>query len=487
MNFDLRWLKPCLSTIPTSLETTLHLGDTTSQTLTLINSGAGTATFEFQEKPEIPLIFVTVKAPAFNGSPDPAAKVGPAGIQSHPATSIVYKTPAVPLANYDLLLISPDSTTGDISSLLTTLSAYPDLNVTVWDNTAGNPTATNMAPYDVVIIGNDYLWNSASLDLVTIGNALADYIDGGGKVIESLYIQSYDEWGLGGRYMTDGYSPFSTATLDVWNADNMTIINTGHPVMNGVTNIGDNWGHQDPGLQTGATLLASWNTSGYNAVAVDNNVVALNLLIFSGADWTGDVGLLLHNAVEWLVVKQDVPWLAEAPITGTISADSSVLTDVFFNAGAVTQLGRYHATLIVRSNDPGLGTIDIPVTMTVGIDYYGVVLSPSSAAQSEDPGATVTYTLRITNTGNVADTFTLSKSGNAWTTDAPTSVGPLAASAGVELQVAVHIPPGASGGANDVAIINATSQSDPTQSDSAVLTTTANQISWYVYLPTVRK
>ena len=44
-----------------------------------------------------------------------------------------------------------------------------------------------------------------------------------------------------------------------------------------------------------------------------------------------------------------------------------------------------------------------------------------------------TYTLRITNTGNVADTFTIGVSGESWVTEAPSSVGPLAAGAGADV------------------------------------------------------
>ena len=199
-----------------------------------------------------------------------------------------------------VLLLSPDTTEGDITSLQNALAGYADLTVSVWDNDLGDPWAEALAPFDVVIIGNDILWDTASMDPVAVGDALADYIDGGGKVIESLYTQSYDEWGFGGRYMTGGYSPFTPATQDLWDPDDVAVVQGGHAVMQGVTAIHDNWGHQDPGLQAGATLLAQWGSSNYNAVAVNDNVVAINMLIFHDADWTGDVPTLLHNAIVWL-------------------------------------------------------------------------------------------------------------------------------------------------------------------------------------------
>ena len=218
-----------------------------------------------------------------------------------------------------VLLITPDSTAGgtglpaarnssgtpsspraDISGIVNAIYAYPGYIPVVWNNGLGNPTAADMAPYCVVIIGNDFLWSAGGLDQTAIGNALADYIDGGGKVIETEYIQSYDSWGFAGRYMTDGYSPFTVSTLDNWYGDTMSVVDPTHPVMTGVTSITDNFGQQNPGLRAGTTLLATWSGTGYNAVAVNDDVVAINMLLFAQSSWSGDVPLLLNNALNWL-------------------------------------------------------------------------------------------------------------------------------------------------------------------------------------------
>ena len=101
--------------------------------------------------------------------------------------------------------------------------------VTVWDpDTNGEPGVSDLLAYQAVVLGNDILWNN--MDKIIVGDNLADYIDAGGKVIEGCYVQSFDAWGFAGRYMTDGYSPFTPATLDYWNPDTMNIIDAGHPM-----------------------------------------------------------------------------------------------------------------------------------------------------------------------------------------------------------------------------------------------------------------
>jgi hypothetical protein len=104
--------------------------------------------------------------------------------------------------------------------------------------------------------------------------------------------------------------------------------------------------------------------------------------------------------------------------------------------------------------------------------YYGVALGPPVAAQSGVPGETVTYTLWVTNTGNLSDTTDLSVAGYTW----PTAVTPpsvdLLPMRTAPLTVTVAIPPDAPLGHSDTATATATSQGGAV-SDSSVLTTTA--------------
>ncbi len=106
------------------------------------------------------------------------------------------------------------------------------------------------------------------------------------------------------------------------------------------------------------------------------------------------------------------------------------------------------------------------------LEDYGVTLSPDQAKEGP-AGEDVSYTLSITNNGQMADSFDLTATGQTWTTNLSTSLVNLASSASVDVTVTVAIPPGAADQESDAVTITATSQGDGSKSDSALLTTTA--------------
>ncbi len=102
---------------------------------------------------------------------------------------------------------------------------------------------------------------------------------------------------------------------------------------------------------------------------------------------------------------------------------------------------------------------------------YGVILEPATAAKSGAPGETVTYMLRITNTGSMTDTFGLTYTGiGAYL---PVTQTMLAAGAGSDVIANVTIPSSAANGTIYTTVVTATSQGDPIQSDASTLTTMA--------------
>lgn len=117
---------------------------------------------------------------------------------------------------------------------------------------------------------------------------------------------------------------------------------------------------------------------------------------------------------------------------------------------------------------------------------YGVALSPDDY-KAGLAGETVTYTLTITNSGKVTDTYGLTLAGNAWTTvlsNSSLTLGPAASSAFVAL---VSIPADALSGSEDVVTVTATSAGNPTVQDAVVLTTGCLGPSEKIYLPIIRE
>ncbi|MBN1484140.1 MAG: carboxypeptidase regulatory-like domain-containing protein, partial [Chloroflexia bacterium] len=91
--------------------------------------------------------------------------------------------------------------------------------------------------------------------------------------------------------------------------------------------------------------------AGYPPAATGNNTY--------GSGYIADYG------VGVITGGGDVPWLSEAPITGTVPAGSSIDVDVDFDAGVVPEPGVYMADLRISNNDPLNDEVTVPVTLTV--------------------------------------------------------------------------------------------------------------------------
>ncbi|MBN1921624.1 MAG: M28 family peptidase [Anaerolineae bacterium] len=113
---------------------------------------------------------------------------------------------------------------------------------------------------------------------------------------------------------------------------------------------------------------------------------------------------------------------------------------------------------------------------------YGVLLAPELSERMVAPGASVTHTLWLTNTGTITDTYTLSLSGGGWPSVlSAAEAGPLAPWTTVMIVVEVTAPLTALPGYADTLLLTAVSQQDPqAQFATAQLHTRALAV---IYLP----
>jgi hypothetical protein len=104
----------------------------------------------------------------------------------------------------------------------------------------------------------------------------------------------------------------------------------------------------------------------------------------------------------------------------------------------------------------------------------GLSLSTALLTQSDDPGAAVTYQVTLTNTGPIANSFSLFTEDNAWAASLSDTQSPLLAPGEqFVFNVEVAIPGGAAPGLSDLLLLSARSDNDGGTRGYTMLTTQA--------------
>ena len=320
-NFDLRWLKPCLTPDPLAMEVAVELGAAVTQTLTLYNDGGSLASFEIRERD---LGF----------------------------------TPLSPAAGEDFVVVRHDSTAADdIQAALTSLG-YTFLAVT--DAEFQAMTVDQLLEYDAVFHAGITGFSGApgASELLIMA-----YLDAGG----SLFIADND---LG--YYRNGSTFYDTYLQASYVSDNPGIDTLiGEDIMAGLTlDITADPYPDDFTVRAEGVRIFQYQGGNAGGVAVERagyRAIYLSHDFQNIAD-PADQQEVIARAVDFLAAG-DVPWLSETPITGTVAADSSFNITVTFDAGVaeVSEPGVYRAEMTVHSNDPVNDKLVVPVTMTVAM------------------------------------------------------------------------------------------------------------------------
>jgi uncharacterized membrane protein len=190
---------------------------------------------------------------------------------------------------------------------------------------------------------------------------------------------------------------------------------------------------------------------------------------------TGDVFQVAsgETALAW----DAVPWLTASPLTGALPTASpmgaSQPVTLTVDASGM-DAGTYPAHLRI-ANDTPYGPVEVPMTLVVVYQYH-VTVTPTTDARAGAPGAPVTHTLHITNTGLLTDVYTIAVEGADWATTAPTETASVSPGAVVSASLVVTVPTDALCGASDTITVSVTSQGDGRRAASAVLTTGAGPV-----------
>jgi uncharacterized membrane protein len=126
---------------------------------------------------------------------------------------------------------------------------------------------------------------------------------------------------------------------------------------------------------------------------------------------------------------------------------------------------------------------DLKYIYRQNLEYEAPLDPPENYAYSL-PGNTISHSLHVTNASYQPDIFKITISNNTWTVDAPATIGPLNIGESTTLNFQITIPTTATLGSLDTATITLTSQSDPSFTATATLTTYAAVTT---YLPLVER
>ena len=428
VNFELRWLQPCLDVDPSTIDGTAPSGASVTHTLTLNNNGAGDLNWSIDE--------AEAESPATSQATNGATATGLESALRTPLPARV--TPAA----------------GSLDVIDYTIAPMADV---ILDGSfeAGSPN-----PY----------WDEGSLNFSTVLCTLS--CGGPGPRTGNWYA-----WFGGTNDLETGYVRQTvtlakgTAELSFW------------------LWIGSNNGAGNDFLEVsidGDVLFTATDAdrdsyATYTQVVIDVSDYAdggEHLLSFDSTKFAGPITnffvddiVLDSEEAHACSTTTDVPWLSVAPDSGTTVPGSSDDVTVTLDGTGLAP-GVYSANLCVSSNDPANPLVIVPVEMTVEEAQYGVELAPATAALSGAPGEMVTYELTVTNNGNAQDTFSFSATGGTWDVGLPDDIT-LAAGDSADVSVTVAIPATAADGDEDTVTITATSQGDSSATAASTLTTTA--------------
>lgn len=213
-------------------------------------------------------------------------------------------------------------------SFLTELRREPGIGIVDYVNARfETPDLATLRNYDVVIVASNYYF----LDGVALGDALADYVDAGGKVIHSSS-SSYTGFHIAGRFESGGYAAFNLNTATDFSLRNLGTYDAAHPIMAGISTLQNLYGFPVT-LKFGAVLVASWD-SGAPMVAVQgDSIVGIDLFVPGlTPQYSGDVSRLFRNAVLWL--RGGSP-LTVSPESGTLAPGETATVDITADAAGL--------------------------------------------------------------------------------------------------------------------------------------------------------
>jgi Concanavalin A-like lectin/glucanases superfamily len=310
--------------------------------------------------------------------------VGKTPSTKNSSTTAVKQTPPKIMAPSlpKIALVAADSSTfaDDVQSKLVATGRFSQVDII--DASSTTPTVDQLRAYKSVLVWSD----NTFADRTTLGNNLADYVDGGGGVVIAVFANSTASsniFEVGGRFASDDYFVITPASHAGGTELTLgTVYEPASPLMNGVTTFdgGTSSYHINTStLNANATRVADWS-NGQPLIArrTINKVRRVDLNFFPPSSdaapdfWKSstDGVTIMANALEFvgLASCDSAPagmvswWKAEGNANDSQDSHNGTVNDATFAPGEVGQAFTFDGTddsvSIPSSSDWNFGTGD---------------------------------------------------------------------------------------------------------------------------------
>ncbi len=237
------------------------------------------------------------------GVPDQVYRLnGTIGCGTGTPTPTPTATPTPGPCTFQVLIVSSDVGVPP-TTLQSQILAEPGVTaVDFFDAQFATPTLAQLQQYNIVVAFS----NSAYFDPVATGNVLADYADTGGIVVGLNFNWYGPPFGLDGRWMTGGYTPFNSPAPTNFTNSCLGTYDMAHPLMQGIPagSLCAFYRHTMT-LSPGAVSVALYQDNEQLCAYKTNNGhtgVGINAYVGDFADtWSGPYGTVIVNAGRWLI------------------------------------------------------------------------------------------------------------------------------------------------------------------------------------------
>jgi hypothetical protein len=202
---------------------------------------------------------------------------------------------------FQVLIIYADSG-GQPSLLQSQILAEPGVaSADFFQATNRTPTLAQLQLYDIVVPFS----NNPFADPDTLGNNLADYVDGGGIVVQLGFSHDgpSEPNGINGRWVSGSYNPYSYSTNFVFNTPfTLGTFNAEHPLMAGVSELNSDFQNIVTPAPGATEVAAASNDNSLVAYRQVGSSTTVGITAFLGvvANQSGHWGRVIVNAGNWL-------------------------------------------------------------------------------------------------------------------------------------------------------------------------------------------